>query len=60
MKTAINHNTFKNFIALLIVCSGFFANAQILDAFEPRFNETVKGDVCMIANNVFKNYNWRL
>ncbi|MFT6731668.1 MAG: hypothetical protein ACJA1H_003012, partial [Glaciecola sp.] len=52
MKTAINHNTLKNFIVLLIVCSGFFTNAQILDTFEPRFGETVKGDVCMIANNV--------
>jgi gliding motility-associated-like protein len=52
MKTAINHNTFKNFIVVLIVCSGFFASAQVLDAFEPRLNETVKGDVCMIANNV--------
>ncbi|MFT7050233.1 MAG: hypothetical protein ACJAZK_000826, partial [Psychroserpens sp.] len=62
MKTAINHNTFKNLIAILTICFGLFANAQVLDSFEARLNETVKGDVCMIANNVLsrtstQNYN---
>jgi hypothetical protein len=62
MKTAINHNTFKSCITTLAICCSLFVQAQILDAFESRLNETVKGDFCMIANNVLsrtatQNYN---
>uniref|UniRef100_UPI00263488A9 HYR-like domain-containing protein n=1 Tax=uncultured Psychroserpens sp. TaxID=255436 RepID=UPI00263488A9 len=52
MKTAINHNTKNTVIVLLVLCFGYFTNAQVLDTFEPRFSENVKGDVSMIANNM--------
>ncbi|WP_204344970.1 hypothetical protein, partial [Psychroserpens algicola] len=52
MKTAIHHNTNKKIALLLVLCCGYFINAQVLDAFDARFNETVQGDVTMIANNM--------
>ncbi|MBO6914535.1 MAG: hypothetical protein JJ860_03185, partial [Psychroserpens sp.] len=52
MKTAINHKTIKNTCLMLLLLAGSYASAQVLDPFTPRFNETVNGDVTMIANNM--------
>ncbi|MBR9914996.1 MAG: hypothetical protein GYB32_09260, partial [Algicola sp.] len=62
MKTAINHNTKQRIIFLLMLCLGYVSHGQVLDAFQPRYNETVHGDITMIANNVLSrsattNYN---
>ncbi|MEH6537443.1 MAG: hypothetical protein V7719_13680, partial [Psychroserpens sp.] len=62
MKTANNHNTIKKACLVLIILVGCFVNAQVLDAFTPRFNQTLNGDYTMIANNMLsrtatQNYN---
>ncbi|SDS28819.1 gliding motility-associated C-terminal domain-containing protein [Formosa sp. Hel1_31_208] len=62
MKTAINHKTLRNACLITMILVGSFVNAQVLDAFTPRFNETVNGDVTMVANNMLSrtatdNYN---
>ncbi|WP_460218750.1 HYR-like domain-containing protein [Psychroserpens sp. MEBiC05023] len=62
MKNAINHNTLKKAFLVFITMLGCFVNAQVLDPFTPRFNQTLNGDYTMIANNMLsrtatQNYN---
>ncbi|WP_412984808.1 gliding motility-associated C-terminal domain-containing protein [Pontimicrobium sp. IMCC45349] len=52
MKTAINHNKLSKVILFIAFLSYSLVNAQVLDPFTARYNETLKGDVTIIANNM--------
>jgi len=52
MNKPINHNIIKNIICWVMLLSGIYASAQVLENFAPRYSETVNGDVTMIANNM--------
>jgi len=56
MKTSIRSSAPKKYITLLLCCSMLCMNAQIKKAFEPRFSETVNGNVTMIANNMLSRH----
>ncbi|MBT8266480.1 MAG: hypothetical protein KJO41_07015, partial [Bacteroidia bacterium] len=57
MKTAINHIYKKSlFVFMLLACSSFYMNAQVMNSFTPRLNETMQGDFTTIANNVLSRH----
>lgn len=56
------YKSIKTLLFLGLLISGFNSSAQIQKEFTPRFNEMIKGDFTMIANNVLsrtatENYN---
>ncbi|MGF1554989.1 gliding motility-associated C-terminal domain-containing protein [Paucihalobacter sp.] len=52
MKNVTQLNRFNVFIYTMTMLLSFNMSAQVLDNFTPRFNQTVKGDMTIIANNV--------
>ncbi|MCB0398754.1 MAG: hypothetical protein KDD26_03860, partial [Winogradskyella sp.] len=52
MKTLLKEIRFRNLILSLTFLLGNYAIAQVQQPFAPRFNQTVKGDFTMIANNM--------
>ncbi|MEZ4797650.1 MAG: hypothetical protein R2785_10845, partial [Flavobacteriaceae bacterium] len=53
MKTITQHTQiYKVLIVLAFMLSISFVSAQVQEPFAPRFNQTIKGDVTMIANNM--------
>ncbi len=53
---ALRKSTFPSFIAIITFCFvlllSYTIKAQVQTAFTPRYNEAVKGDVTIIANNM--------
>ena len=56
MKSAISTLPYKIYLATILCCSISFMSAQIKKTFEPRFSETVNGNVTMIANNMLSRH----
>uniref|UniRef100_UPI0035160174 HYR-like domain-containing protein n=1 Tax=uncultured Winogradskyella sp. TaxID=395353 RepID=UPI0035160174 len=52
MKTILRKSQIKNLLLLLVILSSSLLQAQVQETFTPRFNQTVKGDFTMIANNM--------
>ncbi|RLD25515.1 MAG: hypothetical protein DRI75_13255, partial [Bacteroidetes bacterium] len=53
MKTAIYHNKiFKSAFLFAFLLSGIFAVAQVKKEFKPRYKNTIRGNITMIANNM--------